>query len=1803
MTQDEAAPRPPGPARAAIAVVGLACRFPDADDPAALLDVVVHGRRAFRRIPQERVDLADYYDGDREAADATYSTRAALIEGWRFDRIAFGVSKPDFASTDPAHWLALETTARALAAAGFPGGAGLPGDRAGVFFGSAPALDASPAAALRLRWPYARRVLAAALADCQVPVGVADRVLAAAGPRYLAPLAEVTAQTLAGSTAGTLVATICRHLGLRGGGYAVDAAGASSLAATVSACVALAAGEVDVAVAGGVDLGIGPLELVGLAKAGLLATGEVRVYDQSPTGLLPGEGCGVVLLMRASDARAADLPVFAEITGWGTASAGQAIRPEPDGAAHLLAMRRAHEMSGVDPADIQLVEGAGTGDQAGDQAELAAFAALRAGARHVAALGTISANIGHAGAAAGSAGLIKAVLAIANGVLPPSTGVRTPHPVLRDGRPALRLPAAAEAWPAGLRQAAVSAAGPDGLAVHLLLRGEPGEPVSAGKAAQARSRALPRAVQARPPAQARSLRQGKLRKAALPPENLTEPGRRLPATRPAGRHPGTGHQFAYVLQAPDQRTMIAVLSRIGDLGPWLSDAELQDLAVLLARTHGAPAIPPAGRPPAGRPADAPPAPGPPGLRIALIAASQDELAARATQAMALLPELTSPGLRTRPGIFAAGPGTVAAGRVALVISGQPDDLADLPQRQLSRILAVLRWLEDAGVETAAAVGHGIGEIAGLVWAGCTTPGDARTLTALRSSALGAAADAAPGQLGSTIGKYGTIAFQPGQRRLISGATGREIGDPGGIAEVLCAELFETRLAADAAAATLSPDVAAGPPAAGPTAAGPIAASTAVRPLAAAIAAVAQDAALVVRTGRDERLSNAIALLGEAVADIGQPVQARRPGAAGRSDLGGEPAGQARPGPAGRQGPIPMVGIDGDPSDDGVVAQAAAALFVAGALTRPASLYAERPSRAFDLWRDPVFLADPCQAPLAPPSPASAQAEPAAAPAEPEPATTPAEPEPEPAPASPQAAATGRASSTAAWPTVPAPRARRPARQDGAGSRPWFRCYAEHTQRPSFPVPVGDERPWRLHTGGCEEFEPEAGELFRPDPAARRTLAVLGPLDRAGSRSALLRAATDAIGTGSLVVISPGPGPAGLLATLHAENPALGITALRAPLTPAGLLAAKRFAATAPGHYRELVIGQDGTPAEPVLSPLTGPGGGDFPLGSGDVMLISRASGAGGLALAQVLACSGAAIAIVGRDRPGPDDQVIAGLEELRNAGARVGYELVSLSDHAALAAAIRRIEARFGRVTAIAHAVGALSRGELEKLSQAQAERQVLATVSSLDQIAAAVRAVARSGTSPAPLRLVVTSGSIAGRYGMAAEGTTALASAALADYGDRVAAASPGCRALHLDWPGWDGDGLGERAGFGALLAGAGISAIPVAEGSRQLLKALGRDGRPGRLAVHGRAGVPAPRPIAVAGARRTRENTAPAGRFAERVPVHYPGVEVVTESTLAVLTDPYLADYRIDGLAVLPPTLALEAMAQAAALLAPGEVHTADDVLLDAPVVLPPGTPAVIRISAVRDGDAISVRLRCDDSGFAVDHCRATFRAGRAEPATAEPDGTGERQPEASGTEAATLPAGQIYGPVCFQAGRFRVLTQARPGPAGSATAAAAVASDEPWFGAVPPPRSPAGPGLVLGSPALADAALQLAQVCVPGRRLLFAGCDQAWFSGRAAGGLVTVQVTPAGQPGQPGQPDPAERVPRPRHASGQPRAEQPLLAWDATVTDAGGQLLVAWRGLRMRDAGPLPGYAATAPSDDLAAEDRTARKRPAKARLAGS
>ncbi len=196
---------------------------------------------------RRRAGPGDYYSADRSATDATYSARAALIEGWQFDLAAFGVPEAVYRVVDPEQWLALETAARALAAAGFALGDGLARSRTGVIIGNSMNGEWSRATALRLRWPYVRRVFADALAAGGIPAERALPVLGHAKRRYLEPFPATTDETLAGSMPAAIAARICGYFGFRGGGYAVDGSQASSLLAVASACSALASGDLDVA--------------------------------------------------------------------------------------------------------------------------------------------------------------------------------------------------------------------------------------------------------------------------------------------------------------------------------------------------------------------------------------------------------------------------------------------------------------------------------------------------------------------------------------------------------------------------------------------------------------------------------------------------------------------------------------------------------------------------------------------------------------------------------------------------------------------------------------------------------------------------------------------------------------------------------------------------------------------------------------------------------------------------------------------------------------------------------------------------------------------------------------------------------------------------------------------------------------------------------------------------------------------------------------------------------------------------------------------------------------------------------------------------------------------------------------------------------------------------------------------------------------------------------------------------------------------------------------------------------------------
>ena len=325
--------------------------------------------------------------------------KAGLLTDWQFDRERFRVPQTAFAAADLSHWLALEVAADAVAGAG--GLEALDRERTAVVVANTLTGEFSRASLLRLRAPFLDDVLAEAVGAAGLDDDQSRDLRRRFGAMLRARFAEPTEESLAGALANTIAGRIANHFDLRGGAYSIDGACASSLVAVADAANLLALGQADAVLVGAVDLSLDPFELVGFSRNGALARDEMRVFDQRASGFWPGEGAAFLLLMREDEARRRGHKVRAVLRGWGISSdgAGGLTRPSVEG--QLSALRRAHEMAGTDPADIDYVEAHGTGTAVGDAIEVTALARWRNGAATPLPIGSVKANIGHTKAAAG----------------------------------------------------------------------------------------------------------------------------------------------------------------------------------------------------------------------------------------------------------------------------------------------------------------------------------------------------------------------------------------------------------------------------------------------------------------------------------------------------------------------------------------------------------------------------------------------------------------------------------------------------------------------------------------------------------------------------------------------------------------------------------------------------------------------------------------------------------------------------------------------------------------------------------------------------------------------------------------------------------------------------------------------------------------------------------------------------------------------------------------------------------------------------------------------------------------------------------------------------------------------------------------------------------------------------------------------------------------------------------------------------------------------------------------------------------
>ncbi|UFP94721.1 type I polyketide synthase [Gloeobacter morelensis] len=427
-----------------LAIVGMGCRFPGgAENPERFWQLLRDGVDAIRDVPPERWSLADLYDPDPGATGKTCTRRGGFLEQVdRFDAEFFGISPPEAQRMDPQQRLVLEVAWEALEDAAIVPAA-LAGSRTGVFIG----ICHSDYDTLAFRQYSGIHMLdTTGTSDC----------IAANRLSYL--------------------------LDLRGPSLAIDTACSSSLAALHLACQSLWLAESTLALAGGVHLNLSPERSIGLSQGRMLATdGRCKTFDAQADGYVRGEGCGVLVLKRLSDALAHQDPIRAIIRGTAVNHNGRSNGlTAPNTAAQEEVIRRALAQAGVQPSQVSYVETHATGTALGDLIEFKALKAVlgeRQPGDPRCLLGSLKTNIGHLEAAAGIAGVIKVALALQHRQIPPSLSPQRLHPYIRlDGTP-FEIPTRGQSWEPGgaLRLAGVSAFGFGGTNAHLLVQEAPAE--------------------------------------------------------------------------------------------------------------------------------------------------------------------------------------------------------------------------------------------------------------------------------------------------------------------------------------------------------------------------------------------------------------------------------------------------------------------------------------------------------------------------------------------------------------------------------------------------------------------------------------------------------------------------------------------------------------------------------------------------------------------------------------------------------------------------------------------------------------------------------------------------------------------------------------------------------------------------------------------------------------------------------------------------------------------------------------------------------------------------------------------------------------------------------------------------------------------------------------------------------------------------------------------------------------------------------------------------------------------------------
>src|SRR6478609_4890593 len=430
-----------------IAIIGVGCRFPGGvNDSESLWRFLVEGREGVVEVPDDRWNVERYYDSEPGVAGKSIALRGGFIDAIdQFDPQFFGISPREAPYVDPQHRLLLETAWEAIEDAGVV----LDLDRGtdlGVFVGIShneyQGIQGTP-------WEHSG-------IGPHSPTGCAHSIAAN---------------------------RISYCFNLRGPSIAMDTACSSALTAVHAACEHIRAGRGDTALAGGVTVMITPGGFIGFSQASMLSPdGKCKAFDASANGFVRGEGAGMVLLKRLSQAIEEGDSIHAVIIGTALNQDGHTngiSLPSPEAQARLV--RDACIDAGIEPSRIGFVEAHGTGTAVGDPIEAHALAEALCADRPASApllIGSVKTNLGHLETAAGIAGVVKAVLVLKYGQVPANLHFTTPNPNIDFEGLKLRVNSALEPFPevSGTRIAGVNSFGFGGSNAHVIIEEAPSRP-------------------------------------------------------------------------------------------------------------------------------------------------------------------------------------------------------------------------------------------------------------------------------------------------------------------------------------------------------------------------------------------------------------------------------------------------------------------------------------------------------------------------------------------------------------------------------------------------------------------------------------------------------------------------------------------------------------------------------------------------------------------------------------------------------------------------------------------------------------------------------------------------------------------------------------------------------------------------------------------------------------------------------------------------------------------------------------------------------------------------------------------------------------------------------------------------------------------------------------------------------------------------------------------------------------------------------------------------------------------------------